>query len=221
MSTLGKRNLDDDKFFSVEIHRVSSWTKSEFLSAISNQKLYEAVKKNLDTVQMLSEELNDVNEQDIDDVQGQNLDAISEVMRQELVSKFYYAGGSCRYMFQYSTQDVINSLKDALNSVENKDFLVKSCTEEYHSDEINRLYGMTNTGERFAVSAYAINLLARASSPEMIAALASRLNAQDNPSLNGYIFEWLFFPSVKKKKNGDIRCKGKGSSSSKGGGFRV
>jgi hypothetical protein len=110
--------------------------KVGFLSAISNEKLYEAVKKNLDAVQVLSEELNDLNEQDIEDGEGQSLGVISEDMRRELVSKFYYAGGSCRCMFQYSTQDVINSLDDALKSAENKEFLVKSCTGEYHSELI-------------------------------------------------------------------------------------
>jgi hypothetical protein len=42
-------------------------------------------------------------------------------------------------------------------------------------------------------------LFAKESCPEVIAALASQLNDRDNPSMDGHIFEWLFFASVRIK----------------------
>ena len=42
-------------------------------------------------------------------------------MLKEVESKFYYAGGSCRFMFHYSTDDVKCEINKAVNSVKKKD----------------------------------------------------------------------------------------------------
>ncbi|OWY97127.1 Crinkler (CRN), partial [Phytophthora megakarya] len=56
--------------------------------------------------------------------------------------KFYYAGGSCRYMFEYSTAKVKKVVKSAMNSVWNKTVLIKYCNSIFHPDLNNRLYGL-------------------------------------------------------------------------------
>jgi len=49
------------------------------------------------------------------------------------------------------------------------------------------------------VSSYVTYLFAKQTGPTVIAELAMRLNAESNPSVNGFIFEWLFFESVRAK----------------------
>jgi len=59
-------------------------------------------------------------------------------------------------------------------------------------DNMNCLYGMTSAGERFAVSSYVTYWLAKpeATSPEVIATLAMRLDTPHNPSSDGFFLQW-------------------------------
>ncbi|KAJ8578553.1 hypothetical protein ON010_g654 [Phytophthora cinnamomi] len=116
-----------------------------------------------------------------EDVQEQNAD---EKKNYTLDLKFSYAGGSCRFMFQFSTSEVIAALASAINSVQNKTELIKYSSGAVHSETINKLYGMERHqelgGERFPT----------------IADLERHLNTSKNPSLDGHILEWMFLASV-------------------------
>jgi len=187
MATLGKSNAVDDKLERFETFHVPSWTKEEYLSAIANETFYQKVKGNLDAHEMLLSEMMDVHEVDGEDKGDRNTN-LSEEKEQALIWKFYYAGGSCRYMFQFTTDFVIEQLGKALKSVKMK----------HNEDEINRLYGMTSSGARVAMSSYVTRMFARESDSVKIATLIKHLNAQENPSIDGFILEWLFFASVQK-----------------------
>ncbi|CAK4107821.1 unnamed protein product [Aphanomyces euteiches] len=110
--------------------------------------------------------------------------------------KYYYAGGSCRFMFEFTTDKVKTVLEDGVECTRNKNDLIAYCGGKYHTDEINILYGMNKDRERFAVSAYALSLFVKACGPEAIVELAHRLDASKNPSMDGFFFEWYFLASV-------------------------
>lgn len=96
MDSRRKVNLDDDETFKVKEHVVPSWTLSEYLDAVNDDELFESVRSDLDA----SDE--------------------EDPTRQELVeAKYYFAGGSARYMFGCSTATVMTSLDDAVSAVSN------------------------------------------------------------------------------------------------------
>jgi hypothetical protein len=198
MGSLGKRNWEDFTALRIEVLRVSSWTREEYLDAVSNDTFYKAVKTNLDSLPILADKLKDVvneegnaivdalqvpseelkknvNEEDNAHVNVPN--GVTENIRRALMAKFFFAGGSCRFMFQYSTKSVIERLLESVKWAKNKQDLLKYCTGEYHADEINDLYGMSLSGEQFAVSSYVTSLFAKESGPEV----ARQLNTQSNP----------------------------------------
>jgi len=183
-----KNEVSQKETRSYEVFRVQSWTIEEYLLAIKDDVFYQSVEKNLDAEQVL-----------LGDGEAGSV-AVAKEKEQALISKFYYAGGSCRYMFQYPTKCLIEEFATALESVANKKDLIELSSGMHHSNDVNRLYGMTRRGGRVAVSSYVTYLFAKQAGPTVIAELANRLNRESNPSVSGFIFEWLFFASVRQKQ---------------------
>ncbi|OQS02235.1 crinkler (CRN) family protein [Thraustotheca clavata] len=193
MATLGKRNQQDDDKFKIQVFYMHSWTKEDYIAAVADQTFYENIELNLDATST-----SEVNEDDI--FVGKEEDK----KMYALDLKYYYAGGSCRFMFQYPTKKVKHLLKLGLKCAKNKSKLVAYCGGEFHIDAINRLFGMQPNGDdtdnyRFPVSSYATSLFAEECSEKTIAKLVSCLNMSKNPSVDGHLFEWLFFASVPKR----------------------
>jgi len=153
------------------------------------------VNVNLDAHKVHLSKILDVHEVDVEGKCNRNVD-VTEEKEQAFIWKFYYASGLCHYMFPFPMDLFIEQLERALKPVKKKHEWVNNLSGKYNGDEINRLYGMTSSGERFAVSSYVTHTFARYSDPEKISELLWELNARDNPSIDGFIFEWLFFASV-------------------------
>ncbi|GLD98756.1 hypothetical protein PINS_up007474 [Pythium insidiosum] len=156
MATLGKRNLEDDRKANLRVFFMYSWTQDEYIAATADPVFYDKIKSKLDTTSS-----NEVN----GDVGLNASESVEDKKEYALGLKYYYAGGSCRFVFQYPTRDVVTILEDGVESVENKSELVKCCGGQYHTDAINRLYGMHGDGSRnvrFPVSSYADFLFAQA-----------------------------------------------------------
>ncbi|KAG9397903.1 hypothetical protein AC1031_022074 [Aphanomyces cochlioides] len=186
MSTLGKRNPDDDNRAGIEFFFMYSWTRDEYRTAVKDQEFFNSVKVNLEATPP-----SDVNEET--SLTGDDyLDGMID-------KKFYYAGGSCRYMFQLSTDEVKLRIEEAVESTPNKADLVKYCVGMYHKNEINRLYGLDKNRERYAVSEYALSCFVNASGKDTIVELANNLGAAKTPPMHGYLYEWLFLASVKEE----------------------
>ena len=95
-----RRNVNDgeDLIYRVREHLVPSWTRREYDEALKIPDLLSSVSSSLGSPPGNSE-------------QG----------LQELIDrKFYFAGGSARYMFQFATKDIKESLDKALRSVPSK-----------------------------------------------------------------------------------------------------
>ncbi|CAK5056313.1 unnamed protein product, partial [Aphanomyces euteiches] len=187
MSTLGKRNPDDDNRAGIEFFFMYSWTRDEYRAAVQDEEFLNSVKVYLDATPP-----SDMNEETT--LTG------AEYLNDVMDKKFYYAGGSCRYMFQLSTGEVISRIEEAIQAAPNKADLVKYCVGMYHKDEINRLYGLNENRERYAVSEYALSCFVNASGKDTIVELAKNLGSAQTPPMHGYLFEWLFLATVKEEK---------------------
>ena len=105
MSARCKAKHEEDVRNNVEEHRVYSWTLKEYLSAVSNETFFNSVKDILDSTIHIQEFDSTVIEKE------------KIASRNDLVtSKHYFAGGSCRFMFQYSTEVVIKELHECTRS---------------------------------------------------------------------------------------------------------
>lgn len=96
MSARYKSRSDDDLYFKVKEIYIDSWTIDEYKSAVKDETFMTSVKTFLDS--SIPVEESDETE-DIEDLMN---------------SKYYFAGGSCRYMFVYNTKMVIKSLEEAV-----------------------------------------------------------------------------------------------------------
>ncbi|KAF4127097.1 hypothetical protein GN958_ATG23744 [Phytophthora infestans] len=193
MSSLGKRNLEDDRHANIQVFFLYSWTKDNYLAAIADQTFYDKIASKLDATSP-----NAVNEDDGFEAEWSEEDK----KHYALDLKFYYAGGSCRFMFQYPTIEVMDCLKTGVQSAANKSDLVKYCGGYWHTDPIDRLYGMQPDGDgnaRFPVSSCAAFLFAEECDEQTIVQLAARLNGSNNSAVDGHLFEWLFLASVPKR----------------------
>jgi hypothetical protein len=190
VATLGKVNQEDAE---VERHRtffMPSWTRDDYEAAVADATFYEQVASALDATS--------ANEVNVDGAEEDWSEA--EKKKHALDLKFHYAGGSCRFMFQRTTDQVKQRLEKAVKNARSKANLVTYCSGDFHDDTINTLYGMADDeGERFPVSSYAASLFAKETGVDSIAQLASRLNTSKNPAVDGHLMEWLFLASVPKR----------------------
>ncbi|EGZ17753.1 hypothetical protein PHYSODRAFT_300720 [Phytophthora sojae] len=192
LATVRKTNEEDDFVNKIKYFTLHSWTKQEYVEAIADPDFYDTVAAKFDATSTC-----DVNEAD-DDSDGELSEA--EKKYRALGLKFYYAGGSCRFMFQYRTQVAIQTLTATVDRTLIKDKLFTYCSCAYEDSPINKLYGSQAAkhkryGERFPVSSFAASLLAEETSEDVIPLLAISVNTRANP---GRLFEWLFFASISK-----------------------
>ncbi|KAF1795200.1 P-loop containing nucleoside triphosphate hydrolase [Phytophthora cactorum] len=97
MSALGHRSLEADRRVNLQVFLIYSWTQDEYLAAIADQVFYSKVMDFFDATNAF-----EVNDEGGDDVELSD----DDTKKPALALKFYYAGGSCRFMFQYPTEDV-------------------------------------------------------------------------------------------------------------------
>jgi Crinkler effector protein N-terminal domain len=187
LSTLGRRKEHDDELEGTKFFFMHSWSRSEYDDALLDQTFRNLVMDKLDATPPT--EVND-----------ETQSAGSDDLATKIDLKYYYAGGSCRFMFQFTTDKVKRTLHSGIESAQNKNELIAYCSGNFHKDEINRLYGMNENRERVAVSQYALDLFAKESDPNVFSQLAQRLNASQNPSMEGFFFEWLFLASVPNRQ---------------------
>ncbi|CAI5703287.1 unnamed protein product [Peronospora effusa] len=141
-----------------------SWTLDEYLAATSDDMLFRVVEPYL----------------------GDSVSDRSAMVK----AKYFYAGGSCRYMFCYNSTDVVDKLHVALDSQSNY-----SC-----------LFAMFKTSAFIGVvkpviSRFAAMVVGVTWGPNKINDIMYPLNDYSNSALNGWMFELKFFASI---RNGDL-----------------
>ncbi|KAL4166724.1 hypothetical protein KRP22_013977 [Phytophthora ramorum] len=130
MATLGKRNDEDDALAKIQPYFMYSWTQEEYLAAIHDKDCYATVRDKFDATST-----SEVNDEGDDDEKLSGEDERKHVF----ALKFYYAGASCQFMCQYTTEKVKSIINRAIRSAAIKAELATYCLGEFHSDAINKL----------------------------------------------------------------------------------
>ncbi|EGZ27628.1 hypothetical protein PHYSODRAFT_293418 [Phytophthora sojae] len=163
----------------MEFH-VWSWTLDEYLNAIKDDEVFQSVSQCLDAPAVLPNE---------------------EMSRAAMVeSKYYYAGGSCRYMFHFRTATVATKLSDAVDTL--NDAATVATRGQRSSLSINRLFGMFKRPDWEGtvsplISQYAATTVAILCGPEAIKKFMSTHRDSSNPALDGWMLEMVFFASLR------------------------
>jgi len=177
MASRGKTNVKDDLRNKVEELMIESWSEEDFVAACSYTPLLAAVETNLDACS-------------------------SEASLEERVgAKFYFAGGSARFMFEIKTRRVRNIISEAVQQCDDINKYLVCLAGDRYSDVVNRLLGFhidAGTGVRynFIVSEYGALLLSQRAGPGGVKAIALTMKRFMNPCITGWLFEMLFFANV-------------------------
>ncbi|KAG7381858.1 hypothetical protein PHYPSEUDO_005514 [Phytophthora pseudosyringae] len=160
--------LGDDESILLRVRHfmVKSWTLDERQAAVASDEFYKSVSKNLGTCQVWA----DTN----DATKAESSMNTRDVMVEE---KYYYAGGSGRYMFDYDIKAVLKKISDSINM--------------FDIDRLRALFSLpgTNTQVFAVISRYAAALIALHYWKEQIqlfrSPFSSNINAhQDNSKLD-------------------------------------
>ncbi|KAE9284540.1 hypothetical protein PF008_g27135 [Phytophthora fragariae] len=154
-----------------------SWTLDEYLEATSNDDIFNNVFPYLDA------------------------SGLSSADRSTIVqTKYHYAGGSCRYMFCFSTARVMEKLSHAVDSL---DVASVAITGPRSSLSLNCVFAMFKGTSGVStvlhvVSGYAAATIGIRCSPEIIKRFMNTNQGSSNPVLNGWMLEMIFFSSIRE-----------------------
>ena len=109
-------------------------------------------------------------------------------------SKFYFAGGCSRFMFDFPTAGVLRSLGNSVDRVDNISVTALCLVGDRASTVINSLFGSFPNHRMSIVSAFVASSLALKGGTELIKSISTLLCPDSNPSLDGWIF-WKFISS--------------------------
>ncbi|RMX66106.1 hypothetical protein DD238_001152 [Peronospora effusa] len=151
---------------------VFSWTLDEYIDAIKDDTFFRNVEPYL----------------------GDPLSDRSAMVE----AKYYYAGGSCRYMFCYNSTEVMIKLRRAVCALNNAEDT--ATIGMYLQLCINRLFAMFRVSDVKEVtpliSRYAAMVIAEKCGPNTIRNFMSTIRQSSNPALNGWMVEVTFFPCI-------------------------
>ncbi|CAM6100826.1 unnamed protein product [Calypogeia fissa] len=179
MTSRGKVYLDEDSQDGAEEFLLDSWIWDDYIHAVKNDDFYKDIREMLDSSGC------------------ESLTSPEDLLK----SKYFFAGGCPRLMFDYKTAKVMDFLRSAVNSVTDLMPYVKNFQGERSEAVTNRLLIASydvERGERLPsiVSKYAATLVAQRQGPSIIKGLSAVLNKYLNPSMRGWLVEMWFFASL-------------------------
>jgi hypothetical protein len=190
MAARSKVNTVEDMIDNVEKFYVYSWDKEEYLLAIQHDEFFDNVQGALDA--------NDKSQE----IEHQADPSTSSSLKADLIeAKFYYAGGSSRFMFDYPTSYVIEILLEAVESATDVNMYATGMIGGQSDHVINRLYSLHLVDSKRvarSISQYAAFQLALKLGPDLIVNLARSTANDSNPAMEGWIFESFFFSTLRK-----------------------
>ena len=185
MSCGGKVRDKHEDVVNLRRHTVVSWTAGEYLDAVKCDDFYMRVKS------MLSLHDSAVHN-------GMRIRKRNGTKEEQIMSKYYLAGGSCRYMFEKTAAVVVERLELAISSCRNLELLFQGNVGDSSPHAVNHLTARyMHDGEAcwMPVSKYVATRLAEEAE---VGVLKRLLEGAWHPSLRGYLFELLFFKKVKQ-----------------------
>ena len=135
------------------------------------------------------------------------IDSDSEIRRVQarLKAKFFFSGGSARYMFSYSTDLVKKCICRAVDSEDDVAGLLRGiigATSSYATHRLTNCFphpspAVSTSCLCTVISRFAAERLSMKAGPDAIEVLANSLQQDLNPSMEGWIFEMLFFSRLR------------------------
>jgi len=184
MSTRYNSTGHEDEIDYMKEFKVYSWDKQEYFDAVSHNDFFASVQ---DALEENSES-------------HVKKGKVTLARRRELVeSKYHYAGGCSRFMFQLSSKRVSSLLIEAMDDIDNMDSYKEARIGQKNPHVVNRLFskypgrGTSKKTDTFIVSSYAGNLLAERLGPDFIEYISKTINSPKNPAFDGWLFEFWFF----------------------------
>ena len=188
MSTRGKVNYADDNANKVLEFRVYSWTREEYLQAITCEDFVQSVLVFLDSIAAGGFP---TNEEMVDE-------------------KFLVAGGCAQYMFGMCTADVKESIKEAIASLEYSPSTNILSAGQRSGTVINRLFSqyknLVGKSVSTFVSQFAETEIALKKGPAAVKELFRLTRQSTSGSTAGGLFEAIFF--LRMRCDGiSLKCK--------------
>ena len=183
---------------------ICSWTKSECKEAVQDGAFFEQVKSRLDghitTIHTHAQAPNPEASLSKFDLTPEDL----------IESKFHFAGGSSRYMFDMSTEDVIRDIAYYVDRCEDLYPYLSGMLGSSSSIAVNHLlstYPSVRPHQRrhVPISAYAAALIAEKLGPNLVSQLRKTLESERNSELDGHLFEMWFFAKLKASRTHIMR----------------
>ena len=187
MSCPARYSADEERDYNLRRCPFQSWRIEEFKEAVKNAELLKQVEPKLDA--------------HIDDeVLKTQLKRDRETpftIDEKLESKFYFAGGSSRSMFDLTTKQVIDNVNTDVSRATNLHRYLSGEATERSEEAVNRLlttYVDSSSIQRCKpISTFAALAIARKLGPQLMTELRTTLKAlAKNPALDGIIWEmWV------------------------------
>ncbi len=176
--------------------RTQSWSLQEFLTICLKEEYF--WKMVLDTVSELAQKLLASASKELEKLTSDELCVFKEAL---LTEKFYFSGGSARWMFRRNIEEIRRKSDSALASVGSFSALVKGDMGEGAPGSINRLY-QTRIDEKggwshFFVSQYVSRKIFTQHGGTAANVMWEWALAMNNPSVLGWAYEAKFFASWK------------------------
>jgi DNA polymerase III delta prime subunit len=151
---------------------VYSWKLEEFLKAIENPMFREYLLNHLGEIP---------------------LGTLASI-RAYIEEKHFHAGGSSRYMFDFTIAEIEADLNEAIETIQNMSDHASAAVGQASKSVVNRMFAFYEDAHKSClVSRFASLLLARQIGPDVVERLAETISQASNPALNGWLFEVLFF----------------------------
>ena len=197
MSSLELNTEETDRMLATEPFCMFSWAQSDYNVAVEHKEFREQIMQNLDV---------EIDDSDLEDEgtalsDGQDLRKVRALLK----AKFFFSGGSARYMFSYTTKQVKESICKAVDSEQDVTRLLRGLVGATSSQACHRLAGcyphpnpvVSTSCICTILSRFASERVAMKAGPDAIEVLANSLQHDMNPSMEGWIFEMLFFSRLR------------------------
>ena len=191
-------------------YRSNSWTFEDYANALVDDIFFEQVQPKLDAGLVMNNQQDYEATEEVSDVDAsmsttvdesfEGLGDTTDTRRDLLASKFYFAGGSARYMFELTTNQVIDDITQAVSEVPNVQALLFNQVGERSTNAVNRLFALFLSGNYYRksiVSAFAATELAAVVGPDEISLFRNIWQNDLNPSVDGSLFELWFFVTLR------------------------
>ena len=171
--------VQEDEEATISNFTVGSWTLQQYQDACEDEAFFEQVQQNL---------------------MCPGSETVTTNKDQLVLSKYFYAGGCARWMFEFTYIKFLNDFTRHLTKVTNYALLFEGQTGEQNAVAVNHLRGLTivptATGvpeyKYFFISQYAIEELAKKCDDKRKFLINSYKKAVDteNPAFKGWVFEF-------------------------------